>query len=106
MPDLMPQEADQLLRLMQGIRANFRRFAIARPEPGTVGTDIEPFYGDPFPAEAADCGQPGCRHSQYESADLAVECRSGPEVEFVKIHGPIMSVRRGILQSGTMRRTD
>jgi len=68
----MPQESNQVVGLPEGIRADFRA-AIARPERRAFGADVEPFYGYPFPAQAADCGQTGLVHAQYESADPDIE---------------------------------
>jgi len=73
MPDLMTQESNQGVGLVEWIRADFRA-AIARPEPRTFGADIEPFYGNPFPAQAAGRGQTRRVHSQYKSADLGIAC--------------------------------
>jgi hypothetical protein len=67
----MPQESNQVVGLLQGIRANFRG-AIARPERRASGVDVEPFYGYPFPAQAADCGQTRLVHSQYKSSDPGI----------------------------------
>jgi hypothetical protein len=70
--DLMPQESDQVVRLLEGIRANFRR-AIARAEPRAFSADIEPSDRYPFPAQAAGCRQTRLVHSQYKSADPGLE---------------------------------
>src|SRR5687767_1427473 len=75
-PDLALQESNQVIRLVQRIRANLRR-AIARPEPRTSGADIEPTYRYPFPAQATSCGQTRLGHSQYKRFDPGIECFSG-----------------------------
>ena len=87
-PGLMPQESNQVIRLVERIGANFRRAAIARPEPGAFGGDIEPFYGYPFPAQAAGCGKTRLVHSQYKGFDPRIECFStGPRMhEWVISH--------------------
>src|SRR5438105_8764828 len=71
----MPQESNQVVRLVEGIWANFRP-AIARPEPRTFGADIESFYRYSFPAQAAGCGQTRLVHSQYKGSDSGIECFS------------------------------
>jgi hypothetical protein len=71
----MPQESDQVVRLLEGIRANFRR-AIARAEPRAFSADIEPSDRYPFPAQAAGCRQTRLVHSQYKSADPGLESLS------------------------------
>src|SRR5688572_28559629 len=70
---LVPQKSNQLVRLVEGIRADSRRRAIARAEARTAGRDIEASYGYPLPAQAAYRGQARLVHSQHESWDPGIE---------------------------------